>query len=240
MITKTKTIEPASSLEIDTLHFAIRRSQRRKTLELSVGRNGELTVRAPSTSKDGEIRAWVQSKLLWVHQKLARKAEGLLKPVSPQYTSGESFHYLGRAYRLQIVKEQKEKLRFDGYQFCLRADARSIAPRLFRNWYREQGHPWLNERIQLLARRVGVLPTQIEIRELAYRWGSCGKNRQIYFHWKLLRLPVHLIDYVVVHELAHLIEPNHGANFWACLDRALPDWQERRAELERPAVLFLR
>jgi predicted metal-dependent hydrolase len=68
--------------------------------------------------------------------------------------------------------------------------------------------------------------------DLGYRWGSCGKNDVIYFNWRLLQLPIRLIDYVVVHELAHLLEHNHTREFWRILDRVLPDWRQRQRELE--------
>lgn len=67
--------------------------------------------------------------------------------------------------------------------------------------------------------------------EPGYRWGSCGRNDILFFNWKLMQPPPHLIDYVVAHELAHLLEPHHAPEFWSVLDRAMPDWRERREEL---------
>jgi predicted metal-dependent hydrolase len=73
------------------------------------------------------------------------------------------------------------------------------------------------------------------VRDLGYRWGSCGRNGTLYFNWRVLQLPVSVIDYVVVHELCHLVEPNHGLAFWSALERALPDWRDRKDDLHRRA-----
>lgn len=74
--------------------------------------------------------------------------------------------------------------------------------------------------------------SRVEVRDLGYRWGSCGKNGVVYFNWKLLQLPVRVTDYVIAHELAHLLEPHHGPELWRILDRSLPDWRMRCEELK--------
>jgi len=80
--------------------------------------------------------------------------------------------------------------------------------------------------------RVNAFPSSISVGDLGFRWGSCGKNGNVYFNWRLLQLPVGLIHYVVVHELIHLVEHNHTREFWRVLDRVLPDWRDRKAEIE--------
>ena len=83
------------------------------------------------------------------------------------------------------------------------------------------------------------MPARIEVRDLGYRWGSCGKNRVLFFNWKVLQLSVKLADYVIIHELIHLQVPNHGPEFWRALDRSLPNWRERQEELRMRAKDFL-
>jgi hypothetical protein len=154
--------------------------------------------------------------------------------------TGESFSYLGRNYRLRLIEQQREPLRFDGHAFLLRRDARGAAERHFSGWYRRQGLSWLEVRVSRLAPRIGATPSKVVVRNLSNRWGSCGRNRTVAFHWKLLQLPVGLIDYVVIHEIAHLIENHHGPGFWGCVERALPDWRERKEQLDRLASRYLR
>jgi predicted metal-dependent hydrolase len=91
---------------------------------------------------------------------------------------------------------------------------------------------WLRERVNLLSRKLGVAAARVDVRDLGYRWGSCGKNGVVYFNWKLLQLPVRVTDYVIAHELAHLLLRHHGAEFRKILDRSLPDWRDRSEALK--------
>ena len=213
------------------LSFEVRRSTRRKKVSLTLDRGGELIIHAPDNLSTEELSLWTQSKLLWVHGKLALREE-LISPLhDPEYITGERFGFLGRTYRLLIVKEQKEPLYFDGISFLLREDARAEGMEHFRRWYIAKGMEWVTPRIKRIAPKVGVRPERIEIRDLGYRWGSCGKNQVLYFNWKGLQLPVRLLDYLLLHELAHLMEPNHTSEFRRILERALPDWKQRKEEL---------
>jgi len=220
-----------SVLTVDNLEFEVRRSPRRKTLGLTVDRAGELVVHSPETTSEAELHKWVAKKLLWVHQKL------LLKKVHSggvhrlEAVTGESIAYLGQNYRLKIVKDQTSPLQFDGQWFLLREDDRLDAPRHFQSWYQNAGAQWLNERVQFWEPKVGKAAAKIVVGDLGFRWGSCGKNSVLYFNWRLLQLPVFLVDYVVAHELVHFHELNHTPNFWRILGRVLPDWKERKDQL---------
>ncbi len=227
------------SLQLDRLTFEVRRSPRRRTLELMVDRNGALRIYAPQKADSDELIRWISRKLLWVHRKLAAKARLAPRTKSPEFVSGESFSYLGRGFRLKVVKEQRKALNFDGARFLLRSDSRRKAVEHFRRWYRQIGTEWLRNRVKLLAPKVGSKPEDVRVRELGFRWASCGRRRVLSFHWKLLQLPVRLVDYVIVHELTHLLHPHHDAEFWACVDRALPDWRERKGELAECATRYL-
>ena len=132
-----------------------------------------------------------------------------------------------------------EPLRFDGKHFWLAAEARGEAEAHFRRWYIRAGHDWLSERTTALARKTGTNASRIEVRERGFRWGSCGKNRALLFNWRLLQLPVRLIDYIIVHELVHLQEPRHSPEFWQAIDRALPAWRQLTEALRSDGAKFL-
>ena len=220
------------TLELSNLVFEVRRSPRRATFGLTVDRGGELVIHAPESSDRDELARWTRSKLLWVHRKLLDKTEILPQVREPEVVSGESFSYLGRSYRLKVVHEADWAFRFDGKNFLLCARARSKSTYHFRRWYVQTGRVWLRDRVNLLSRKLGVAAARVDVRDLGYRWGSCGKNGVIYFNWKLLQLPARIIDYVIAHELAHLLERHHGDEFWRILDRSLPDWRDRSEELK--------
>lgn len=222
----------SETLHIANLVFEVRRGPRRKTLGLTVDRAGELVVHAPQSASEAELRKWVNRKLLWVHRKLAQKQELNSAVRTPEFVSGESFFYLGKNYRLRVVDQSDVALSFDGEWFFLRRADVLDAMKHFRKWYSKTGTPWLAQRVAMWEPRVNVRPARVNVCDLGFRWGSCGKNRVVYFNWRVLQLPIRLIDYVVVHELAHLLEHNHAREFWRILDRTLPDWRERKHTLE--------
>lgn len=226
------------SLEIGGLQFDVRRSERRRTFGLTVDRNGELVAYVPATASKTELARWVRGRLLWVHRKLALKAETAPNVRAAEYVSGEAFCYLGRRYRLRLVEKQDEPLKFDGAQFTLQRRTESPEQH-FRKWYQRTGAEWLRGRVKAQSRRVTCQPTGIEVRDLGFRWGSCSKQARLLFNWKVLQLPVGLVDYVVVHELVHLKERHHGPAFWKAMGRAMPDWERRKAALAEKAKDYL-
>lgn len=101
---------------------------------------------------------------------------------------------------------------------------------MFAEWYAKRGREWLPSRTKRFVERVGVTPGPVEVRDLGYRWGSCGVRR-LHFHWRVMSLPPRIIDYVIVHELAHMVEPHHKPAFWERVQQAMPDYEERRSWL---------
>jgi predicted metal-dependent hydrolase len=217
-------------VEVGGLNFEVRRSSRRRTLGLTVGRVGDVVVHVPLDTSSEDLSRWVTRKLLWVHRKLKLKKQTIRKMNAPEYVSGETFCYLGRRYKLKVVDSQDQALKFDGTHFTLRRDARP-ADEHFRRWYIATGSDWLKRRVQLVSKRTITTPLDVKVRELGYRWGSCSKNGVIFFNWKLLQLPVRLVDYVIAHELTHLAEANHDSAFFDALSRAMPDWKRRKDDL---------
>ena len=148
-----------------------------------------------------------------------------------EVVSGENIAYLGKNYRIKIVENQSTPLSFDGQWFYFREQDRLDAPEHFQAWYQNIGGKWLHERVHYWEPKFVCSTEKIIVRDLGFRWGSCGKTGTLYFNWRLLQLPVFIIDYVIAHELTHLHEHNHTREFWRILDRVLPDWKERKEEL---------
>ncbi|MBS1911111.1 MAG: M48 family metallopeptidase [Bacteroidetes bacterium] len=230
---------PPGHLHLDGLAFRVRRSPRRRTLALTVERDGELVVSAPESESMERLERWVRSRLLWAHRTLARRNALQAGARRPEFVPGESFSYLGQNHMLRIVHSLPVPLQFDGWRFLLRENERGRAHDHFRLWYTAAGRTWLPERCARLARLACARPARIVVRDLGFRWGSCGRNGAIYFHWRLMQLPVRLADYVIVHELTHLAEHHHGPAFWAALERALPDWRERKEQLDREGIRWM-
>jgi hypothetical protein len=129
---------------------------------------------------------------------------------------------------LLLVDEQDAPLTLTNGRFCLRREDVVRGRDHFIRWYTDHARAWLEPRMTAAAQRVGVAPTGLEIRDLGFRWGSCSPGGTVNFHWATIRLPPTIIEYVLVHELVHLHEPNHMPDFWHRLKRAMPDYRARK------------
>ncbi len=214
--------------QVDDLAFDLRRSSRRKTLEITVDRGGELVLSVPAAVGEETIRAFVREKRYWVFTKLAEKAQLQRAVTRKEMVDGEGFLYLGRSYRLRLVDEQPEPLKLSHGWFQLRRDAVADGRSHFIHWYTERGGEWVTRKVREHAARMEASPVGVKVQDLGYRWGSCGKGGWLYFHWKTMLLPRTIAEYVVIHELAHLHEPHHTPAFWRCIERAMPDYEQRK------------
>ncbi len=156
--------------------------------------------------------------------------------------SGESFLYLGRQYRLKVRPGEGAETQVRCERGWLAVDVERDLPAAERaervrtglvEWYREHAARRLPERVDEWAPRVGVEPAGVLIREPRKRWASCDARGHLRFNWRLIQAPRRLVDYVVVHELVHLVHPDHDRDFWALVGRAMPDYEARREALRR-------
>lgn len=224
-----------NTLVVDDLHFEIRRSPRRRTVQITVDRGGELVLSTPETCPLKKMAGFVREKRFWIYTKLAEKEALLEHAPTKEYVSGEGFPYLGRGYRLLLVDRQDVPVKLEGGRFKMRRDVAAAGRAALIAWYTEHALGWLPKRVDRLAGRVGVKPAAIAVKDLGYRWGSCGKNANLNFHWRTILLPPRLIEYIVVHELTHLHEPHHTPEFWLRVERAMPDFATRKQWLAETA-----
>jgi predicted metal-dependent hydrolase len=199
---------------------------KRKTIVLIIQRDGTLIVRAPLRASEKSIREFVEKSSAWIRKKQAQ-IHAAVSPVPKQYTRGETFLYLGREVPLEIVKGQKTALVLDTH-FKLAEWAQGKAEQVFRQWYREQARQILSERVQLFSDQHNLQVQKIRISSARTRWGSCNAKGGLSFSWRLILTPTEVVDYVVVHELAHTLVHNHSKRFWRQVEMILPDYKERR------------
>lgn len=225
----------SESLVISDLTFEVRRSSRRQTVGITVDRDGDLIVHAPVDCQPAQLEQVVRKKQFWVYTKLATKALLAWPPRDLEYVPGAGFAYLGRWYRLRYVDTMSDNgssvgspLRLFQGRFHLRRDAQATAPTHFRDWYTTHAQTWLSSCVTDWNSRVGVEPRGTVVRDLGYRWASCGHSGILHFHWRTIQLPPRIIEYVVAHELVHLREPHHSPAFWRQLERAMPDYGQRK------------
>lgn len=218
----------------------------RTTIEIVVERDASLIIKAPSTATVARAEDFVAAKRPWIYRKLAEKDALTGPPVVKQFVEGEGFAYLGRSYRLTLVTDADSAVasamttnpgatvRLDRGRFHLRASEAADGATAMRRWYTEVGSQWLRRRIDPWAARLGEQSVGIEVRDLGYRWGSARPidgPQSVNIHWATLQLPPSLIDYVLVHELAHLREANHTPEFWSIVARLMPAYEIHKTTL---------
>jgi predicted metal-dependent hydrolase len=224
-------------VQIDDLRVEVRRSPRRRTVDLIVDRFGDLVINVPQALPPRDVEAIVRRKQEWIYTKLNQK-ELVLRPGDPkEYVTGEGFHYLGKKYRLKLFDAESTDahvapLRLLNGRFWMHRASASEGRDHFIRWYTSQGLKWIACAVEVLEDRVGAKPRSIYVRDLKYRWGSCNAGGDAYFHWRLMLLPPRVIRYLVVHELVHLHEHNHSPAFYDRLGRAAPEYREIEAWLE--------
>ena len=221
--------------EIDGLLFDVVPRPGRTTLEITVERDASLSLKVPDQATSDQIVAFVAAKRSWIFRKLAEKDALFHPPVVKQLVDGEGFAYLGRSHRLLLVDNDQDvpaKLE-RGRLRVRRADVSSDGVAVIRRWYQQTGSGWLAHRIEPWAARMGASAITIDVAGLGYRWGSVGRANKVNIHWATLQLPPALIDYVLVHELAHLEQINHTPRFWQLVGRAMPEFEQRKDALAR-------
>jgi len=230
----------SSGLRVDDLLFEVRRSSRRRTVQVTVDRGGELVLSAPEECPVATMEDFVRKKRFWIYTKLAEK-EALRAPaVRKQYITGEGFSYLGRSHRLLLVDDQAHAVKLEHGRFKMRRDAAQDGREHMVAWYTARGRVWLQKRVERLQGRVGVQPSGVVVQDLGYRWGSCGKGGVLYFHWRAILLPARIVEYVVAHEMVHLHEAHHTPAFWRRLERVMPDFVVRKQWLAENAAEAMR
>jgi hypothetical protein len=210
---------------------------RRRTLAIIVEDDGRIVVRAPMRLKQEAIDEFIRAKETWILTKQERALKRTSRFEPKSYVSGEEFLYLGKPYRLEIEDHQRRPLVLNG-GFRLSRAALPRAEAVFERWYRRQALRVMTERAEAYAASHGFTFNRIKITSARKRWGSCGHNGNLSFAWRLVMAPRPVIDYVVVHELAHQKHRNHSRRFWSKVASILPDFRQQEDWLEEHGYLL--
>jgi predicted metal-dependent hydrolase len=198
----------------------------RKTIAVIVQRDGKVIVRAPRGMANDQIRRFVDEKNSWIRKKkevaLHRHAAA-----SRHYAPGELFSYLGHNYPLVISKGSGPDLALRDNQFYLAQTVLPNAPQVFTAWYQKQAHRVIPPRTRALADQFSLSFERVRISSARTRWGSCSTRGTLSFVWRLVMAPPEVIDYVIIHELAHTVVQNHSARFWAKVAELMPEYTAR-------------
>lgn len=199
--------------------------------------DNQVDVLAPSRMPATLIDHFVQDKQAWIQKKLRFNTEIRAKYQPKLFVEGESFDLLGKAYPLKLVSPASETHIDNGKLITATASADNIKIQLTR-WYHQEAETHFRQRCAHFAPMVGKAPILVGIKAYKSRWGSCHHDGRIYFNWRLIMAPVWVIDDVIIHELCHLIHPNHSKVFWQEVARINPDHKKSQTWLKTNSLLL--
>lgn len=207
-------------------------------IAIHVDPDGTVVVDAPPGYTDLAVQKAVQKRARWVVNHVAEATHRFDQVRPREYVSGEQVLYLGRRYVLKVILTPKPsktpKLRGNRLEVESRSgDLNEIRGRV-RAWYRSRARDYLAQRLNLVSARLSWVDSapQFRLLEMSRQWGSCSPSGQIILNPHLIKAPRQAVDYVLIHELAHLIHHNHGPEFFRVLDREVPDWRRQKQVLD--------
>jgi predicted metal-dependent hydrolase len=200
------------TLQVANVLCRVVRSDRRSTA-IYIERDGSVLVRAPRALDDAKLSKLVEKKLPWIYRNLALWEELNRDAPKREFVSGETFYIEGQPCTLDVRPEADFPLSLVGTRLVLRSDARPRAEGLLRALYRQRGYERLPSLVARFARQMNVQPGRLRVWELMNRWASCSAAGNLNFHWRAMALPLDVLEYLVVHELAHLTHRNHTKEF---------------------------
>ena len=210
----------------------VRSTRRRKTSSIIIS-NGLVKVVVPDQISDFTIKKLINKRMSWIRKKL--QDESNITPImAKEYVDGERFTYLGNSYKLKsfVGSVSFVKVTSDYIHISLPKKSKENIKALLEHWYKEKATEILTEKTNSYAKIIGVSPTSIALGDFKSKWGSCSIEGKISYNWKIIIAPHKILDYVVIHELCHMLEHNHSKEYWRHVNTYCNDFKERRKWLK--------
>lgn len=223
-------------MNLNGLDIEIKRSNRTKTLSINIERDGSVNVIVPVDLEESKILEIIKAKEYEIHKQITKKKELNKEHINRKFVPGHSFLYLGKSYNLQIIENQDEPLKLYNGKFLLSSKFQEKAEEVFIKYYKKQGKPILDDRINYYKEFIKEKPKEIKILDLKTRWASCTPLGNLNFHWKCFMAPLSVLDYLIVHELVHLKHLNHSRQFWDEVSIIIPAYKVHEDWLRKNGV----
>ena len=209
------------------------RRENRGTVSLQVSPANEVSIIVPADLQKEKIEDIVKRKTPWILSKIKFNLEVKYPHKPKEFVSGEAITYLGRNYRLKVLQGETESVVLKNGRFIAtvlkgRGDTGKAVKELLHQWFTRHAEKKLLERAERLKSSVGVSYNGIKVKSLKQRWGSCTSKGIINFNWRIIIAPISIVDYVVAHELCHLIHHDHSKEFWKLMQRVMPNYLDRK------------
>ncbi len=218
-------------LDGQAIEYTLKHSRRARYARLQMGRDGELTVFIPRLFWMERIPDLLHSKVRWIlKHRLHRESQA-----DPEKAAADSLPYLGGSLRLVLRQSPaaNTEVKLDGKSLMVYLADGAALHTVIQRWYRQQAQRYLERRLAELSARMSLEFNRLTVRQARTRWGSCSLRGNISLNWKLMALPAPVIDYVMIHELAHLKHMDHSGKFWELVAKHCPDWRQHRQSLKQ-------
>ncbi|MGI9056400.1 MAG: M48 family metallopeptidase [Pyrinomonadaceae bacterium] len=193
----------------------------RKTMSIVIERDRSVIVRVPHDTSEEFISREIEKRKRGILKKINHNQKYPIEKQTKEFISGESLLYLGKNYQLSVIDKPIGGVIFAD-KFIIGRHNQKRAKRLFKDWYHNAATEIIVPKAVSLAKQIGVSFNKISILDLKYRWGSCTPKDNIHFNWRLIKAPMNVIEYIIIHELTHLLEANHTPEFWSRIRTSLP------------------
>lgn len=207
------------------------KTDRKKSASIQL-EGGLVKVRVPKSLSDDRINNLIKKRTPWIKTKLK---EYSARPIAmpKRYLDGETFSYLGKNYILKIEDADVLSIKMKSGYFLVTIPQKEKnksdqIKNLLMNWYQSHAKKYLQEKTYQLSNSIGAIPVSVSVKNYKSRWGSCSSNGVIDYNWRIILAPKHIIDYVVIHELCHLLEHNHSPKYWQIVEKHFPNWRDSR------------
>ena len=203
-----------------------------------------VVVSAPSYLPEERLQAFILSKEEWIQEKLRNYRVLAAENPPRQWVSGESISIFDQVYVLKVIRSSTRFVEVQGNELVVAVPDRKgerpgaeVIRRILGGWIQAQALEHFKRRTEYFSALLRVNPKTVSVRNYRGRWGACKSTRDIVFNWRLALAPLSIVDYVVVHELCHLMEFNHSPHFWALVGTVMPNYKEMKKELKRLGYL---
>ena len=210
--------------DTNVLEFKIIRTQRRRKTNEILIEYGNVSVRTSTSSSLKEIESLVSKKAKWIFQKIKEQDNSDASIKVPLYQNNSTLPYLGNNYGLRIIGHNSNLLNFTNDGFVIYTNRRNVK-RIYEQWLTEMAYPIISPIIVKYSKLLNVSPKKILLKKLKSRWGSATYHNIINVNIHLLKAPLDVIEYVILHELSHLIERNHSKQFWKIVSDYMSDYK---------------
>ena len=207
--------------------YKVIRSNRR-TLSISINENAELIVRAPHLLSMNKIHDFINEKKKWVN----KQQKIINNRLSDSAFDKDMALMLGSLYPIKIKTDQSKKLTFNGEEFLVCSSDQALIHSSLKKWYKKKFREVAIPRLTYFADQYNLSVNQVRIKEQKTLWGSCSSRNNINLNYLLIMAPMNVIDYVIIHELAHTIHRNHSSHFWKTVESMMPNFKEAKTWLK--------